>query len=446
VVALVRETAQDVVGSAGLADDAPLMEAGMDSLSAVEFRNRIVAELPDVKMPNTLIFDYPSIGAIGNYIMDQLGPLAGPVTGAVVAAPTTADEAVAVCALACRFPAGCDTPEVYWDKLLARLDGMIEIPYSRWDINEYYDEQPGQIGKMYTKKGAFIEGGDLFDAAFFGISGAEVKSMDPQQRLLLEVSFDALHRAGGSKDSLMGSNAGVFIGQTTNDWVQLSGKSFDHATPYSGTGMSASVSAGRISYILGLKGPSYSVDTACSSSLVALDNAVSNLRRGRCSTAVCSGVNMMLSPGTYISFSQARMLSPDGRCATFDESANGYARGEGCGAAVLKLVSTATAEFREVLALVRGTAVNQDGRSSSLTAPNGPSQQEVIRAALKDAQAEPLNVNYVECHGTGTALGDPIEIGALNGVLSPGRAADAPVVLGAVKANIGHLEGAAGVS
>jgi acyl transferase domain-containing protein/NADPH:quinone reductase-like Zn-dependent oxidoreductase/NAD(P)-dependent dehydrogenase (short-subunit alcohol dehydrogenase family)/acyl carrier protein len=446
IVALVRETAMDVVGSGDLSDNAPLMEAGMDSLSAVEFRNRIVAELPDVKMPNTLIFDYPSIAAIGNYVMEQLGPAVMPVASAGLLAPTAADEPVAVCGLACRFPAGCDTPEVYWDKLLARVDGMIEIPYSRWDINEYYDENPGQIGKMYTRKGAFIEGGDLFDAAFFGIGGAEVKSMDPQQRLLLEVSYDALHRSGGSKDSLMGSDCGVFIGQTTNDWVQLSGKSFDHATPYSGTGMSASVSAGRISYILGLKGPSYSVDTACSSSLVALDNAVSNLRRGRCSTAVCSGVNMMLSPGTYISFSQARMLSPDGRCATFDESANGYARGEGCGAAVLKLLSAATSEFREVLALVRGTAVNQDGRSSSLTAPNGPSQQDVIRAALKDAQSEPLDVNYVECHGTGTALGDPIEVGALKGVLAPGRAADSPVVLGCAKSNIGHLEGAAGVA
>jgi acyl transferase domain-containing protein len=262
---------------------------------------------------------------------------------------------------------------------------------------------------MYVRRAAFIDDIELFAASFFGISAAEAKTMDPQQRLLLEVTYDAFYRAGDDRRTLMGLMGGVFVGQCNNDWGRIDwGTTSDKMNPFTGTGMSASISANRISYTLGLKGPSMTIDTACSSSLVALDNAVQALRRGRCTVAVAAGVNLNLIAGPFIACCQANMLSPDGHCKTFDASANGYARGEGCGAVILKRVSDAEKEGAAVLGLVRGTAVNQDGRSSSLTAPNGPSQQEVIHAALLEAQVAANELDYVECHGTGTPLGDPL--------------------------------------
>jgi acyl transferase domain-containing protein len=445
VTALVRENVQKFCGPS-CKDDTPLLEAGMESSSAVAIRDRILAVHPDVKLPNTLIFDYPNIAAIGKFIYEQIEGATDQIPVQVQLSASAADEPLAILGMACRFPGGATNPELYWDALIAKTNAMGEIPFSRWDVNEYFSEEFGAVGKMYVRKGAFINDGDLFDAAFFNISGRETKEMDPQQRLLLEVSFDAFNRAGYTKESLLGSDAGVFVGQSTNDWIQHTAKQDPNAlkvTPFTGTGMSASVSAGRISYILGLKGPAYTVDTACSSALVAVDSAATQLRRGRCSVAVASGVNMILSAGTYIGFCQARMLSPDGSCKTFDEAANGYARGEGCGSVVLQLASAATG--RNILGYVKGTALNQDGRSSSLTAPNGPSQQAVINAALAEAGVRAADVDYVECHGTGTPLGDPIEISGLKGVLG-NRGAGKKCILGAVKTNMGHMEAAAGVS
>merc|ERR1719171_1413474 len=406
-------------------------------------------ELPGVKLSNTVMFDYPTIDAIAGFALSQFAPAAGMATLPMQMSDfsVASSEALAVLGMACRFPGRSDTPEVFWAKLLEKTNGVVEIPGSRWDVDEVFDPQPGAVGKMYVRRAAFIDDIELFAASFFGISAAEAKTMDPQQRLLLEVTYDAFYRAGDDRRTLMGLMGGVFVGQCNNDWGRIDwGTTSDKMNPFTGTGMSASISANRISYTLGLKGPSMTVDTACSSSLVALDNAVQALRRGRCSMANAVGVNLNLIPGPFIACCQANMLSAEGYCKTFDASANGYARGEGCGAVVLKRLSDAQRDGDEIHAVIRATAVNQDGRSSSLTAPNGPSQQEVIRTALQEAQIQPAEVDYVECHGTGTALGDPIEVGALKAVLSQGRRAEDPVVLGAVKSNIGHLEGAAGVA
>merc|ERR1719171_1814197 len=406
-------------------------------------------ELPGVKLSNTVMFDYPTIDAIAGFALSQFAPAAGMATLPMQMSDfsVASSEALAVLGMACRFPGRSDSPEVYWSKLLEKTNGVVEIPGSRWDVDEVFDPQPGAVGKMYVRRAAFIDDIELFAASFFGISAAEAKTMDPQQRLLLEVTYDAFYRAGDDRRTLMGLMGGVFVGQCNNDWGRIDwGTTSDKMNPFTGTGMSASISANRISYTLGLKGPSMTIDTACSSSLVALDNAVQALRRGRCSIAVAAGVNLNLIAGPFIACCQANMLSPDGHCKTFDASANGYARGEGSGAVILKRLSDAEKEGAAVLGLVRGTAVNQDGRSSSLTAPNGPSQQEVIHAALLEAQVAANELDYVECHGTGTPLGDPIEVGALKAVLGTSRNAAASVVLGAVKSNVGHLEGAAGVA
>ncbi|EWM20016.1 polyketide synthase [Nannochloropsis gaditana] len=245
--------------------------------------------------------------------------------------------------------------------------------------------------------------------AFFGISAMEASSMDPQQRLLLEVGYTALWSAGYDRKDLVSRNVGIFVGIGSNDWSSL----VTQATAYTGTGAAASIAANRLSYVFGLKGPSMSIDTACSSSLVSLDAACLRLRINKCESAIVFGINLLLSPASLIALCRARMLCADARCKTFDASANGYVRGEGCGAVVLKRLSDATAAGDRVLAVVRGSGVNQDGRSASLTAPNGPSQEEVILTALQEAQVSPLDVEYVETHGTGTALGDPIEVGAL---------------------------------
>merc|ERR1719331_69883 len=398
-------------------------------------------------MPNTVMFDYPTLNAIAGFVASQytgeavatLGPQASTVAST---------DALAIVGMACRFPARSDTPEVFWERLLAKANGSGEVPISRWDIDEFYDPQQGGKTKMYVRRAHFIEDVDMFDAQFFGVSAMESKTMDPQQRILLEVTYEALYNAGDDRKSLMGTYAGVFVGQCNNDWGRINwGPSdTDKMNPFTGTGMSTSISANRISYTLGLKGPSMTIDTACSSSFVALDNAVQALRRGSCTLGIAAGVNLNLIPGPFIACCQANMLSPDGHCKTFDASADGYARGEGCGVVVLDLLGNAQKAGREILGVVRGSGVNQDGRAASLTAPNGPSQQELIAATLREAQVAPGDIDYIECHGTGTPLGDPIEVGALEAAVNAGRDAKNALVLGAVKSNVGHLEGAAGVA
>ena len=358
-------------------------------------------------------------------------------------------EPIAIIGIGCRFPGGVNDPESLWQLLKEGRDGISEIPADRWDVDEFYDPEPDAPGKMSTRMGGFIDQRvDEFDPQFFGIAPREAVSMDPQQRLLLEVSWEALENAGISPTSLMNSPTGVYVGVASTDYWQLSLQSGDltRLDAYFSSGIAHSIVSGRLSYILGLQGPSISLDTACSSSLTALHLAVQALRNGECSMALAGGVNLILTPENYVAFSKYGMLSPSGHCKTFDAEADGFGRGEGCGLVVLKRFSDALADGDRIIALIRGTAANQDGPSSGLTAPNGPSQEAVIRAVLENGGVEPADVSYVEAHGTGTPLGDPIEVKALGVVYGARREASHPLAIGSIKTNLGHLEAAAGIA
>ncbi|MCK6562457.1 type I polyketide synthase [bacterium] len=357
-------------------------------------------------------------------------------------------ESIAIVGMACRFPGQTNSAEAFWQLLAAGRDGISEVPPERWSIEEYYDPNPEAPGKMYTRRSGFIEGIEQFDPRFFGIAPREALSMDPQQRLLLEVTWEALEHAGLVPERLFGTNAGVFVGISTSDYAHLQMRHADltQMEAYGGTGNAFSVAAGRLSYVLGLQGPNLAVDTACSSSLVTIHLACQSLRLGECRLALAGGVNAILSPDTTINFCRARMLAPDGRCKTFDAAADGYVRGEGCGMVVLKRLSDALADGDNIFALIRGSAINQDGRSNGLTAPSGPAQEAVLRAALSQAGVTPQEVDYVEAHGTGTALGDPIELHALANTMCRERPPEQPLLVGSAKTNIGHLEAAAGIA
>ncbi|NER48712.1 MAG: polyketide synthase, partial [Symploca sp. SIO1A3] len=354
-------------------------------------------------------------------------------------------EPIAIIGMSCRFPGGVDSPEAFWQLLNNGVDAITEVPLTRWNIDNYYNPDPETPGKIATRDGGFISQIDGFDAPFFGIAPREAQSLDPQQRLLLEVSWEAIERANIVPNQLFNSLTGVFIGIADSDYLnQLATCEIPQA--YWGTGNVPSAATGRLSYILGLTGPNLAVETACSSSLVSVHLACQSLRQQECNLALAGGVNLLLSPEFSIIFSQAKMLSPDGRCKTFDASANGYVRGEGCGIILLKRLSDALANGDNILAVIRGTAVNQDGPSGGLTVPNGPSQVAVIRKALENGGVEPTSVSYIEAHGTGTSLGDPIEVGAIGKVFGKTHSVEQPLIIGSAKTNIGHLEVAAGIA
>ena len=355
-------------------------------------------------------------------------------------------EPLAVIGIGCRFPGGGDTPEAFWRSLCQEADGICEVPSDRWDIEAYYDERPGTAGKMNTRWGGFLEQVDGFDADFFGISQREAMRTDPQQRLLLEVAWEAMESAGYPPPHLARSKMGVFVGIIGNDYAYIQSQDQTQINAFTGTGNAHSIAANRLSYLFDFRGPSVALDTACSSSLVGVHLACQSLRQGESDMALAGGVNLILRPEMTIALSQAQMLSPDGHCKAFDASANGYVRGEGCGLVLLKRLRDAVADGDHILAVIRGTAVNQDGRSNGISAPNGAAQEAVIYDALANAQVEPQSISYVETHGTGTSLGDPIEVEALLAVLGKGRQPDNPLTLGAVKSNIGHLESAAGIA
>ncbi|HEV8319553.1 MAG TPA: type I polyketide synthase, partial [Vicinamibacterales bacterium] len=364
------------------------------------------------------------------------------------AARQSRPEPIAIIGLGCRLPGGVNGPEEFWHLLENGIDAIGPIPSDRWNVDEVYDPVRTAPGKIYTRSGGFVDRVDEFDPEFFGISPREARHMDPQHRLLLEVAWEALEHAGQPIDQLAGSPSGVFIGIGTYDYAtwQTAYLTHESVNAYTGTGNAFCFAAGRLSYLLGLHGPSLALDAACATSLVAVHLACQSLRAGECTLALAGGVNLMLTPEPTIFLSKAQALSPDGRCKTFDASADGYGRGEGCGIVVLKRLSDAIAAGDPVLAVIRGSAVNHDGRSAGLTVPNGTAQQAVIREALAQAGVSPRDISYVEAHGTGTALGDPIEIRALSAVLGRNRDADNPLWIGAVKTNIGHLEVAAGVA
>ncbi|NET12288.1 MAG: SDR family NAD(P)-dependent oxidoreductase, partial [Okeania sp. SIO1H6] len=339
-----------------------------------------------------------------------------------------------------------NTPESFWELLSNGKDSVREIPQERWDIDSYYDPNPDTPGKMYIRHAALVEQVDRFDPQFFGISGKEAHSLDPQQRFILEVTWEALERAGIDPQQLENTQTGVFLGIGQNDYANLGFSQVENISPYDATGNGFCFAAGRLSYFLGLQGPSMAIDTACSSSLVAIHEACQSLRQGESNLALAGGVQLILSPQVTTALSKLKALSPDGKCKTFDAAADGYGRGEGCGIVVLKRLSDAVKDGDNIQAVIRGSAINHDGPSSGLTVPNKLAQEKLIKQALKAAKVEPDQVSYVEAHGTGTSLGDPMEVRALASVFEQGRNGENPLHIASVKTNIGHLEAAAGIA
>lgn len=464
--------------------DRPLRELGLNSLLTLRMAERLSTASGLPVSPKTL-FDHPTCSALADHLAERVdvrpsaqggadvpdpvpvgvGPVGGDddgedhdgpartithrdeapgSAGEKAPRPTAArhdgaDEPIAVVGLACRFP-GADGPEAFWRLLEAGDDAVRPVPARRWSPAAGDRDTPSAA----ERAGLLDQDIEGFDAHFFGISPPEAAEMDPQQRLMLEVAWEALEDAGYDDHTLRGTKTGVFIGVTWNDFADRARTAA--VSPYTATGKALSMVANRLSYTFGLRGPSLAVDTACSSSLLAVHLACQSLRTGESAVAIAGGVNLLLAEGTFRTLEEFGGLSPDGRCKTFDASADGYARGEGCGAVILKPLSAALADGDDIWCTVKGSAVNNDGQSNGLTAPNPVAQEEVLRDACLRAGVAPADVRYVETHGTGTSLGDHIETAALGAVLGKGRPDDAPLLLGAVKTNIGHLEAAAGVA
>jgi acyl transferase domain-containing protein/aryl carrier-like protein len=355
-------------------------------------------------------------------------------------------EPVAITGIGCRFPAA-HGPDEFWRLLAAGIDAIQEVPADRWSLEDLYDRDPAAAGKMNTRWGGFLSDVDAFDAAFFGISPREAMHIDPQQRLLLETTWEALEDGGIAVEKLAGQRVGVFVGVTSSDYGHKQLSDLDGIVDgYGITGSALSIAANRLSYAFDFRGPSLVIDTACSSSLVAIYEACHSLHRGESSIALAGGVNVILSPAVTIGLSKLQALAPDGRCKAFDARANGFVRGEGSGIVVLKPLANALADRDRIYAVIRGGAVNHDGRTNGLTAPNGLSQEALLRQAFSNAGVASSEIQYVEANGTGTALGDPIELNALGAVLAGGRSREARCAVGSVKTNVGTLEAASGVA
>ena len=434
--AFVEEEVRSVLGlDAAPAAETGFFDLGMDSLTAVELRNALNRSLGDAYVaPNTVAFDYPTVERLSRHLAEALGEVPPPAAPAAVRAAAP-KERIAVVGMGCRFPGG-ENPEAFWELLAAGGEGV-----RRGRPDDLMLRLPGTQEAPW---GAYVANLDRFDAEFFRIAPVEADLLDPQQRLLLEVSWEALEDAGLDPGGLRGSRGGVYMGIGSNDYQRFVTDA--ELNLYSATGTSFATAIGRVAFVLGLEGPALAVDTACSSSLTAIHQAATALRQGEADLALAGGVNAILISGGEEILGGSGVLSPDGRCKTFDARANGYVRGEGCGVLVLKRLSDAERDGDRILGVLLGSAVNQDGASAGLTVPNGPAQERVIRDALRRAGVEPASVDYLEAHGTGTELGDPIEVQAAAAVYGEDRDADHPLLLGSVKTNVGHLEAAAGVA
>ncbi|GGS49280.1 type I polyketide synthase [Actinokineospora fastidiosa] len=411
--------------------DRPLHEFGVSSRSATMLAARI-GELIGRDQPSTLVWSAPTIADLARTLAHGDAP--------IDPARARTAEPIAVVGLACRFP-GAASADAFWSSLIDGRSAISTVPVGRW---EQFAPRVAEHG--LPRFGGFLDDIAGFDAEFFGISPREAELMDPQQRLLLEVVWDALAHANIPPDSVRGSDCGVFVGLSATEYGQLTMTDLDRVEAWSATGAAAALAANRVSYALGAHGPSVTTDTACSSSLVAVHLAMSALADGDASMAVVGGVNLLLSPGITATFHRAGALAADGRCKPFDASADGIVRGEGCGVVVLKRLDDARRAGDRILAVLRGSAVNSDGRSNGIMAPNPIAQQRLLTSAYAKAGVTAGAVDYVEAHGTGTLLGDPIEAGALSSVLGVGRDPQRPLLIGSVKGNLGHLEGAAGIA
>ncbi|HEY2343434.1 MAG TPA: polyketide synthase, partial [Chthoniobacteraceae bacterium] len=358
------------------------------------------------------------------------------------------NDRIAIIGVGCRFPGGVTNLDSFWKLLSEAREAVSDIPADRWNIDRHYDLEPGVAGKSIAKRAGFLDSIDQFDPQFFGISPREAPYVDPQHRLMLETAWEAIEDAGLVLDFERGSDIGVYVGISHNDYQGIQSTAWDHTgiTPHSPTGSAHSIAANRISYCLNLRGPSVAMDTACSSALTAVHAACDHIRTGRGDTALAGGVTVIITPGGFIGFSQASMLSPDGHCKAFDASANGFVRGEGAGMVVLKRLSKALEDADPILGVIVGTALNQDGHTNGISLPSPEAQARLVRDACRDAGIHPNEITFVEAHGTGTAVGDPIEAHALSDALCVDRSPDEPLPIGSVKTNLGHLETAAGMA
>ncbi|HXA57528.1 MAG TPA: SDR family NAD(P)-dependent oxidoreductase [Streptosporangiaceae bacterium] len=420
--------------------DRPLEEFGLASRDAVAIAGEL-EEMLGRSIPATLVWEHPTINRIS-------AALTGGDVAAEVPAPMAAktDEPVAVIGIGCRFPGGVTGAREYWDFLLAGGDAIREVPDGRWDaFNDGSPEVADALANV-TRLGGFLDDIAAFDAQFFGITPREATLMDPQQRLVLEVAWEALEHAGIAPATLRGSRTGVFVGVSSPEYAAFTASDFARLEPFTATGVALSIIANRLSYLLDLRGPSMIVDTACSSSLVSTHLAAQALRAGEADVALAGGVNLLLSPTITMTFDQAGGTAPDGHCKPFDASADGMVRAEGCGVVVLKRLSDALRDGDRVLALIRGSGVNSDGRSNGLVAPNSDAQKALLRDVYARSGIDTREVDYVEAHGTGTFLGDPIEAKAMGEVLGAGRPVAEPLLIGSAKSNLGHMESAAGIA